>query len=362
MKPIYLLLFAFLIFNCSSDDTSDSDDMPPEASLYFPPISGNEWETTTTSSLGWNDTALEDLYTYLDEKNTKGFIILRNGEIVVEEYFNGHNTNTTWTWFSAVKSLTATAIGVAQEEGFIDINNKTSDYLGNNWSSLTQDQQDLITVKHHLQMATGLQNTPENFIAWTCTAPLCMQYNATAGTKWQYHQGAFTQLQNILSQNTGMNFKLYIKEKILDQIGITGSWNELLGANIFSSNTRGMARFGLLMLNKGTWDENLIVSESYYNEMTTTSQQFNKSYGYLWWLNGKESFMIPGVQNVNGGSLIPNAPADMIAALGAQDQKIYIVPSQNLVVVRSGNAAGLEELASSSFDNELWAKINAAIN
>lgn len=356
MKPIYLLLLAFLVFNCSSDD------IMPEASLYFPPITGNEWETTSTSSLDWDDTALEDLYAYLEEKNTKGFMILKDGRIVAERYFNGHNVNTTWAWFSAVKSLTATAVGVAQEEGFMDINNKTSDYLGNNWSLLTPQQQDLITVKHHLSMTTGLQNTPGNFIAWTCTAPLCMQYNAEAGTKWQYHQGAFTQLQNMLSQSTGLNFKTYIKTRISDQIGITGTWEELFGANIFLTNTRGMARFGLLMLNKGTWDENLIVSESYYNEMTNTSQNLNKSYGYLWWLNGKESFMTPSVQNVNNGNLIPNAPSDMIAALGAQDQKIYIVPSQNLVVVRSGNAAGLEELASSGFDNVLWEKINAVID
>lgn len=362
MKPAILLFLVLLVFNCSSDDSSGIDDMPPEASMYFPPITGNEWETTSTTSLNWDDIALEDLYTYLDEKNTKGFMILKDGKIVVERYFNGHTENANWAWFSAVKSLTATAVGVAQEEDFLNINNKTSDYLGNNWSSLTQEQQDLITVKQHLKMTSGLQNTPANFIAWTCTEPICMQYNADAGTKWQYHQGAFTQLQNMLTQSTGLNYKEYIKTRILDNIGVSGSWNSLLGANIFSSNTRGMAKFGLLMSNKGTWDESIVFSENYFNEMTSTSQDLNKSYGYLWWLNGKESFMVPGLQTVNDGYLIPNAPADMIAALGAQDQKIYVVPSQNLVVVRSGNAAGLEELASSSFDNVLWEKINAVIN
>lgn len=362
MKSIYFFILLLLFFNCSTDDSNPSDNMPPEETLYFPPITGNDWETTTTLDLNWNDQALDHLYTYLEEKNTKGFMILKNGRIVAERYFNGHNANTTWAWFSAVKGLTATAIGAAQEEGFIDINNKTSDYLGNNWSLLTPQQQGAITVKHHLMMTTGLQNTPENILLWTCTDQICMQYNAAAGTKWQYHQGAFTQLQRILSQNTGMNFKNYIKTRISDKIGITGTWNEFLGANIFLTNTRGMARFGLLMLNKGTWEDDLVISESYYNQMTNTSQNLNKSYGYLWWLNGKDSFMTPGLQNVNDGFLIPNAPADMIAALGAQDQKIYVVSSQNLVIVRSGEAAGLEELASSGFDNVLWEKINAVIN
>ena len=289
-------------------------------------------------------------------------MILKDGRIVVERYFNDHNQNANWRWFSAVKSLTATAIGVAQEEGFLNINNKTSDYLGNNWSLLTQAQEDLITVKEHLKMTTGLINTPQNFIAWACTQPLCMQYNVDAGTKWQYHQGSFTQLQNMLTTSTNLNYQDYIKSRILDKIGITGSWETILGANIFSSNTRGMSRFGLLMLNKGTWNDTIIVSENFYNEMTTASQNINESYGYLWWLNGKNSFMVPSNQVVFNGALIPNAPSDMIAALGGGDQKIYVVPSQNLVVVRSGNAAGAEELANSSFDNELWEKISAVIN
>lgn len=365
MKNFFYLLILIVIFSCNSSDDGTNDiiidDNPTAEELYFPSLNNNNWETTSPENLGWNTSQLNSLYTYLEEKHTKGFIILKDGKIVVEQYFNGHNQNANWEWFSAVKSLTATAVGVAQEEGLLNINNKTSDYLGNNWSSLTQDKQDLITVKHHLSMTTGLQNTPLNFIAWTCTTAPCMIYNFDAGTEWQYHQGAFTQVQNILSQSTGENFKIYIKEKILDQIGVTGSWNSILNLNIFSSNTRGMARFGLLALNKGTWDDNTIVSESYFNEMTTTSQNLNKSYGYLWWLNGKDGFI--GTDTIEySGSLIPNGPNDMYCALGAQDQKIYVIPSKNMVVVRSGESAGLDALASSSFDNELWGKINAVIN
>jgi CubicO group peptidase (beta-lactamase class C family) len=188
-----------------------------------------------------------------------------------------------------------------------------------------------------------------------------MQYDADAGTQWNYHQGAFTQLQRMLSLNTGMTFKEYIKTTILDEIGVSGSWNSFLSANIFSSNTRGMARFGLLSLNKGAWDETEIVSESYFNEMTTTSQNLNKSYGYLWWLNGKESFLTPDSPDLFQGELVPNAPDDAFAALGANDQKIYVVPSLNMVVIRSGESAGNSQLTSSSFDNELWGKINQVI-
>ena len=93
--------------------------------------------------------------------------------------------------------------------------------------------------------------------------------------------------------------------------------------------------------------------------MTTPSQTLNRCYGYLWWLNGQSSYRLPGSQLNFPGSLIPSAPADMIAALGKNDQKIYVVPSLGLVVVRQGNSAGASRLAASSFDAELWTKIMA---
>ena len=96
--------------------------------------------------------------------------------------------------------------------------------------------------------------------------------------------------------------------------------------------------------------------------MTTPSQTLNRSYGYLWWLNGQPSYQLPGPQQtVFPGPLIPAAPADLIAALGKNDQKIYVVPSLGLVVVRQGNSAGASRLAASSFDNELWTRIMAVV-
>jgi hypothetical protein len=72
--------------------------------------------------------------------------------------------------------------------------------------------------------------------------------------------------------------------------------------------------------------------------------------------------MLPTSQIVFNGFLIPNAPADMYAALGKNDQKIYVVPSQQLVVIRMGNAAGSPQSALSDFDNELWGRLRTIIN
>jgi CubicO group peptidase (beta-lactamase class C family) len=123
-----------------------------------------------------------------------------------------------------------------------------------------------------------------------------------------------------------------------------------------------MARFGLLTLNKGKWKSTSILSDmNYFTSSTNSSQELNPSYGYLWWLNGKSSFMLPGINFSFNGSIVPNAPDDMICALGKNDQKIYIVPSQNLVVVRMGEASGEIVGALSSFDNQLWGLLDQLI-
>jgi CubicO group peptidase (beta-lactamase class C family) len=122
-----------------------------------------------------------------------------------------------------------------------------------------------------------------------------------------------------------------------------------------------MARFGLLIYNKGKWESNTIVNENYLNEATNTSQNINLGYGYLWWLNGKSSYHLPQSQLQFNGSLIPTAPADMYMALGKNDQKIYVIPSKKMVVIRMGDVANPDNptFALSDFDEVLWQKISA---
>lgn len=357
---IVLLLLPFL-FSCQKNTDSTDGPEPPVTTLYFPPVSGTEWQTTTVASLGWNGSLLNDLYTYLQQKNTKAFIILKNGKIVAERYFGTFTADSSWYWASAGKTMTAMLVGIAQQEGLLNINNKTSQYLGTGWTSLPLSKEDLITVKHQLTMTTGLDDavTPDN----DCTSPACLVYKADAGTRWAYHNAPYTILDKVVENAAGTTFNEYFRQKIRDKIGMNGIW--FMGGgynNVYYSTARSMARFGLLMLNKGKWDATTILSDTnYFNAQVNTSQTLNNSYGYLTWLNGKANYMLPTVQFVFSGPLMPNAPADLFAALGKNDQKVYVVPSQNLVVIRMGESAGNTQLAVSSFDNELWGKLKGVI-
>src|SRR5690606_26226884 len=118
-----------------------------------------------------------------------------------------------------------------------------------------------------------------------------------------------------------------------------------------------LARFGLLALNKGKWESQQIADDAFFSDATNTSQDINLAYGYLWWLNGKQSYHLPQSQWEFEGSIIPTGPADMFMALGKNDQKIYVIPSKKMVVIRMGDAADGPNFALSDFDSELWEKL-----
>jgi CubicO group peptidase (beta-lactamase class C family) len=351
MKKIALLTsFIFLLIACSKDDEQVVD------TLYFPPNGLDVWKTKSVSELNWNQDKLQPLLDYLETKNTKSFIILHNGKIVVEQYFGSHTITSPWYWASAGKTLTTAVLGIAEQEGTIDINNKVSDYLGTGWTNAPLAKENLITCKNLLSMNSGLDDSLGDDVS-----PANLQYVADAGSRWAYHN-VYVKIQDVVAHASGQTWNTYFNTKLKDKLGMSGTWIQNGGLSVYWSNTRSMARFGLMIYANGKWNSTQILNENYVNAATNTSQNINQSYGYLWWLNGKSSYHLPQSQFEFSGSLITNAPSDMYCALGKDDQKIYIVPSKKLVIIRMGNSADETNFALSNFDNVFWGKINEFIN
>lgn len=343
MKKIAILFLLFIHTQVKSQ------------SLYFPPLSGNTWDTLSPARLQWCQARIDSLYNYLEARNTQAFIILKEGKIVLEKYFGTFNADSIHYWASAGKSLTATLTGIAQQKKLINLNDSVSKYLGQAWTSAPADKEGLITLKHLITMTSGLDESPKLPCDNEDTARTCLTYKVDAGSRWAYHTGAYRKMQAVLSKVSGQSYTLFTNSVLGSRTGMTGLWYD----GVYYSKPRSMARFGLFVLNKGIWANDTILSDTnYFHEMSNTSQNFNLSYGYLWWLNGKASFMAPSSQVVFNAPLFSNAPTDMFAALGKNDQKIYIVPSQKMVVVRVGGSAYDIAAAFSPFDNELWAYIN----
>ncbi|MFZ4741426.1 MAG: serine hydrolase [Bacteroidales bacterium] len=345
-KTLFIILF-LLSFSIHSKAQS----------LYFPPISNAaHWDTVSPATLGWCVSKIDSLYNYLQQENTKGFIVLKDGKIVLEKYFGSFTKDSLWYWASAGKTITSFLVGKAQEESYLSISDSSSKYLGTGWTNCTPAQERNIKIRHQLTMTSGLDDgVPDNH----CTLDTCLNYLADAGSRWAYHNAAYTLLEKVITTATGLPINNYTYSRLSSKTGITGLWYTIDYDNVFFSTVRNMSRFGLLFQNKCIWNSDTLLHDTaYINQMTNTSQTINQSYGYLWWLGGKSSFMAPGTQFVFPGSYAPNAPADMFAGIGKNGQIVSISRSKALVVVRMGDApTNLGEVPFLLCD-QIWQKLN----
>ena len=346
MKRLFLL--SALLLSLSGPLSSQN--------LYFPPAVGSSWDTLQPGSLGWCQPEIDSLYDYLEGENSKAFILLKDGKIVLEKYFGTFTQDSLWYWASAGKTLTAFTVGIAQREGHLHLQDTTSDYIGQGWTSATPAQEEKITIWHQLSMSSGLDELAAGDP--NCTLSTCLPYLADAGTRWAYHTGVYTLLDSVIESATGQTLNSYINQKIKVNTGMTGQFVQSGYNNIFVSKPRSMARFGLLLLAKGNWNGNAVLDDStYFHDMTHPSQSLNNAYGYLTWLNGQSSYLLPYVQFPIPGPICPSAPADMYAAIGKNGQIINVVPSQNLVFIRMGNASNTADVSTLLCDT-IWQHIN----
>jgi CubicO group peptidase (beta-lactamase class C family) len=326
---------------------------------YFPPLAGTQWDTVSPSSLGWNTTAIDPLYSLLDSSHSKAFVVLKDGKIALEKYFGSFSKDSLWYWASAGKSMTSVLVGIAQNEGFLSIVDTSSKWLGKGWTNEPREKENRITVRNQLTMTTGLDDdVPDK----DCTLSSCLLYKTDAGTRWAYHNAPYTLLDSVLQHSTGLTLNQLYFSWIRTKIGMNGLYIRSGDFNnVLYTTPRSMARFGLLILNRGVWGSTIVLNDtSYFNAMTNTSQNINPSYGYLWWLNGKTSYMLPGTQIVFPGYLAPSAPKDMIAALGKNGQLINIVPSLGLVFIRMGDAPD-NSLVPTTLNNQIWERLAKVI-
>jgi len=357
----YLLLTFTLVAVLSCNQNSD-DPAPVPGSLYFPPIGSTFWETQSPASLGWNETKIAELDAFMVDTNTRAIIVLKEGKIVIEKYQGKQLINTNldftqnsiWYWASAGKTLTAAVIGIAEAQGKINLDTKISTYLNVGWTSLTTEQENKITVRHQLTMTTGLDDGVPNR---DCIEPSCLMYKAEPVTRWAYHNAPYTLLDGVIANATGKTLNNYLTDELKSKTGMDGQYIQTGDNNVFYSTPRSMARFGLLLLNHGKWEQTQIIPEPFVNLMISSSQSMNPSYGYLTWLNGKSSYILPAPGQISlSVPITPNAPTDMYAAMGKNGQLINVVPSHRLVVIRAGDAPDTS-LVPYMFQNDLWAKL-----
>ena len=357
------ILLAYVIFiSVSCQESEPEPCCGPQYVPYFPPESGT-WSATDPSDLDWNLDSINSLYAMLEDNGTRAFIVLHQGHIVLENYWGktilgnaDFEQDSKWYWASAAKTLTGFTVQKVAQEQQLNLDERTSNYLGEGWTSLTKTQEDKITIWHQLTMTSGMDDAQGD-----ATEAENLTYMADAGTRWSYHNAPYTLLEKVVTNATGRDFESYFNEKLQSEIGMTGNWQWSGDNHLYLSDARSAARFGLLMQNYGQWDGKELLEWQRAESAISTSQEINKSYGYLWWLNGKGSFMLPQSQITFAGDLLPNAPKDTYSAMGKNGQYISISPRNELVIVRMGDSPS-QALVPLLFLDDIWEKMNGVMN
>jgi CubicO group peptidase (beta-lactamase class C family) len=330
-----LVLIGFVVYSCG--DINENG----EASSYFPPNKTDEWETVTPEELGWNNNALDDLIKWVENHHSSSLIILKNGKIVVEKYWDNGGIDNYIKIASITKSITSVLFGIARQEGLLNITDNVSKYLDFGFSYSSKSIEDQITIRHLLTMTSGLN---EDLVS-----------EFKPGSNFLYSNGAFFLLWNLLGEASGLSFDQYCNNKLFEKIGMSSAVRWYKGGLL---KPRDLARFGLLVINQGVWNDMEVLEDiDYYNDMISPSQEYLDCYGYLWWLNNS---CLSDAQG-NKSELFPNAPNELFAAIGSGDQKLYIVPSKKIVIVRLGIASSLPFWGEDSFDGKFWKLFSGVI-
>ncbi len=319
--------------------------------LYFPPA-GNKWETVAPADVDWQAGPLRAALDLAGEQHSSAVVILHRGRIMAERYWSGAGVTTVREVASVQKSVTALLAGAATETGALDPARRVSRWLGRGWSAAPRAAEDAITVRHLLTMTSGLDDS--------------LRFEAPAGRRWYYNNTAYHRTHDLLEKATGTTLPAWCRRTLFDPLGITASrWHmrrdiEPEGYGL-RMTARELARVGLLVLADGRWAGRRVLPGARVVEATRPSQRLNRSYGLLWWLNGQPSYLTPGDDpKPQPGPVIPQAPADLVAGLGRDDQKLYVVPSLDLVVVRQGARSDSRGEGVFGFDRAFWKELAAA--
>jgi CubicO group peptidase (beta-lactamase class C family) len=310
---------------------------------------------------GWNADALTAAADYARSQKSTGFLVIDDNRIVAEANWPLDPASTTFRAnfvhgttkdgalledvASAQKSFIAMLAGVAIDKGLLDIAKPVNAYLGPGWSKATAAQEAAITVRNLMEMNSGLK---EDFT-----------YEAAPDAKFFYNTPVYATMKPVLEAASKQKLDDITRLWLTEPAGMSDtSWRKRPGAFAAAGNPTGlvtsprdMARLGQLILDGGkAADGKRVISKAQLDSLFKPTVT-NPAYGRLWWLNGSPYRLAPAGRRVEG-PLIQAAPSDLVAALGAQDRKIYVVPSRKWVVVRTGLAA-----PDADFDNQLWTRL-----
>ncbi|TVX93433.1 serine hydrolase domain-containing protein [Paenibacillus agilis] len=294
-----------------------------------------EWQTEDPTALKMDANKFIDLERLIktNHQNINGIVVVRNGYIAFENYFNGYGQNDTHHVASVTKSIVSALVGIAVDQGYIkNVDQKVLDFFPEYVPDPADRQKREITIRHLLTMTA-----PYPFEDWRepldklCMQPDWVSYtlnmlgqNGAIGA-FKYSTAGAHLLSAILTRSTGKSAREFANKHLFCPIGMkeipqyemeSFGFEDLFGNKVkgwvhdpngystggwgLTLTPRDMARFGWLYLNSGRWDNQSLISEKWIDESTVMNPNH---YGYLWWLreeDGVRAYLALG----DGGNVI----------------------------------------------------------
>lgn len=279
-------------------------------------------------------------------RKTRAVVVVYDGHLIAERYAPGFGPQIPLPGWSMSKSITNALVGILVSEGALDIKSPAS---VPEWQK-PGDPRQKITLDQLMRMSSGLAfeeryeplydavemlyGSPD-FAAFAARKPL----EADPDTKWYYSSGSANIVARIVrraAEKQYENYYTFLRRELFDKVGMASALMEpdpsgtFVGSSYTCATPRDWARFGILYLQDGVWKGERILPERWVGYSTApTAKAPRGEYGALFWLNA-------GAPENPENRLWPHAPRDAYAAQGYQEQKVIVVPSRKLVLVRFG--------------------------
>lgn len=307
-----------------------------------------------------------DFMSVIDSNDTHAFLVIQNGKLLFEKYWDGYDSARLSGSFSAAKSIVSLLIGIALDEGKIK---SLDEPVGNYVEHFKTNGLENVTIKHLLTMSSGTNymESDKSYFSMNAYAYYGddlehmvekMEKKEEPGQFWQYRSGDTQVLGFVVEKAFGKDISALVEERFYQPMGAENDALWLLDGEekrekafcCFNASARDYARFGQLVLNKGNWNGKQIVSENYVTEATTPAtflkdrdenNQPVDFYGYQYWI-------------------LKHSGVTAIAQNGLFGQYVYIIPEKNAVVVRLGESKVIKPIH--HFQPENYTYVDAALS
>ena len=323
--------------------------VPQDGATYWPAA---EWRRASPAQVGLDPGRIAGLVTRLRGNqipSIHSLLMVRQGYLAVEEYFNGSSAGSVHTLQSVTKSVTSLLVGIALEQGAVaSVSSPVVGFFPEYPDLLNlDDRKRAMTLRDILTMRTGLdwsedpyEGSPLQALNATHTEwirfVLDWPMRETPGTRFEYNSGGVIVLGGVIYNTTGVAADQFARTNLFDPIGVgpatwyIGGPNGLphMGGGL-NLRAKDMARLGYLVLRDGQWGVHQVISRAWLTAALApavlrprTFAGYPVDYGYLWWL-------LP----LDGRGPTGDRDATIYTASGAQGQWIFVIPRHDLVIV-----------------------------